>query len=76
MNNRCVVLASPTRCFRCGGWMQEGQMVIYEWDESLDGYKHRHYRSGLCSHRRSAEHEIVMAIIEQEKHDNNQFRKI
>lgn len=64
MSDRCVVLASPTRCFRCGGWMDAGQMVIWELDEEIDGYRHRHRRSGLCSHHnRAVEHEIAMEKI-------------
>ena len=68
MTDRCVVLASPTRCFRCGGWMQEGQMVWVEWSEEIDGYRHRHRRSGLCSHRnRAVEIMGVMEVIEDAK---------
>lgn len=68
MSDRCVVLASPTRCFRRGGWMDAGQMVIWELDEEIDGYRHRHRRSGLCSHRnRAVEIMEVMEVIEDAK---------
>jgi len=33
-------------------------------DEEIDGYRHRHRRSGLCiHHNRAVEHEIAMETI-------------
>ena len=33
--------------------MTELQQVAAIWDIDLDGWKHRHTRSGLCHHRKS-----------------------
>ena len=50
--------------------MEEGQMVIYELEDSLDGYRHRHRRSGLCSHRNRAVEvmEVVEVIENAQRH--------
>ena len=65
-----VVLASQTVCYRCGGNLFEGVQVWAVFDEVIDGYKHRHIRTGLCKHptARMAEHELVMEVIENAKH--------
>jgi len=64
-----VILASPTVCYRCGGNLFEGVQVWAVFDEVIDGYKHRHIRTGLCKHptARMAEHELVMEVIENAK---------
>ena len=64
-----VRLSAPTVCFMCGGQLFEGQQVIVIWDVDLDGWKHRHPRSGLCHLRnRQVDHSLVMEVIENAKH--------
>lgn len=64
-----VRLSAPTICFMCGGQLFEGQEVAAIWDTDLDGWKHRHTRSGLCHHRnRNVDHSLVMEVIENAKH--------
>jgi hypothetical protein len=54
-----VRLSACTTCYRCGGWLSEGQEVAVEWDEAIDGYIHRHTRAGLCRRfSASAESEV------------------
>ncbi len=68
MSENRVTLSANTKCYRCGGSLLEGQVVRFEFEPKIDGYIHRHSRSGLCHRRiREVDHSLVMEVIENER---------
>ena len=68
MSENRVTLSANTKCYRCGGSLLEGQVVRWNFDTEINGYVHRHSRSGLCHRRnREVDHSLVMEVIENER---------
>ena len=64
MTDNRITLSADTKCFKCGGSLLEGQTARWEFDTAINGYVHRHTRSGLCHRRnRDVDHLEVMEAI-------------